>query len=167
VTETRRKEVKEEMIIERGKKGFTLIEMLIVLIIIAVLAVVVLPRIMNARRKAKDDATRQTMAELDTAVENFEADVGCYPVAISDLLVKPTGAYTGKGVVGAVVGDVIVSDATDLWRGPYFKTTGTSIAVPADNAGSWTVKYDLLTTLGKVKIVSTKKGMDGNYYSDW
>ena len=156
------------MIIERGKKGFTLIEMLIVLIIIAVLAVVVLPRIMNARRKAKDDATRQTMAELDTAVENFEADVGCYPVAVSDLLVAPGGAYSGKGVVGAAVGDVVVSDATDLWRGPYFKTTGTTITVIADPAASWTIKYDSLTTLGKVKITgSTKKGMDGNYYTDW
>jgi len=152
--------------VERGKKGFTLIEMLIVLIIIAVLAVVVLPRIMNARRRAKDEATRQTLAQLNTAVEEFEADIGCYPTALGDMFARPSANYVGKGIAGTTVADVTVVDADTLWKGPYFKAAAVP-AVPLGN-GSWTLITDTLTLLGKVRIVGiTTKAVDGSNYTDW
>jgi len=153
--------------VERGKKGFTLIEMLIVLIIIAVLAVVVLPRIMNARRRAKDEATRQTLAQLNTAVEEFEADIGCYPTALADLFTRPAPNYPGKGISGTTVGDVPVPDADTLWKGPYFKATGVPTCPLSGKTTDWTLYTDPITDLGKVKLTTTGKGVDGTNYTDW
>ena len=154
------------MMAETGKKGFTLIEMLIVLIIIAVLAVVILPRIMNARRRAKDEATRQTLVELNKAVEEFEAEIGCYPTALLDLFTRVGETYVGKGIAGTTVEDVTVVDSDNLWKGPYFKASALP-PVPL-GTGSWTLITDTAMLLGKVKITGiTTKAVDGSNYTDW
>jgi len=154
------------VIIQRGRKGFTLIEMLIVLIIIAVLAVVVLPRIMNARRRAKDEATRQTKSQLETAVEEFEADIGCYPTALADLFTRVGATYSGVGVAGTATEAVSVSGADTLWRGPYFK--GSYSATPPIGQGTWSLVTDTVATMGMVKITGvTGHAVDGSYYTAW
>jgi type II secretion system protein G len=149
------------------RKGFTLIEMLVVLLIIAVLALIVLPRILNARRKAMESATYEIIVDLNKAVECFEADVGCYPTTVDVLVSNPGDNYAGKAVQGNSVGDLTISDASTLWRGPYLKDMRVPV-VPVDRAASWTILLDSTTTLGVVKITgTTKKGMDGTYYTDW
>ena len=154
------------MIVERGKRGFTLIEMLIVLIIIAVLAVVILPRIMNARRRAKDEATRQTLSQLNTAVEEFESDIGCYPTALADLFTRVNATYAGVGIAGTAVEAVTVTEANTLWKGPYFK--GAYNPTPPIGQGTWSLITDTANTLGKVSMTGvTGKATDGSYYSSW
>ena len=155
------------MIVERGRKGFTLIEMLIVLIIIAVLAVVVLPRIMNARRRAKDEAARQTLSQLKTAVEEFEADVGCYPVSLDDLFTRVSASYAGVGMAGTSIATVTIADADTLWKGPYFKAAALP-TVAVGQGASWSLITNTLTLLGQVKITGISiKATDGTFYTDW
>lgn len=152
--------------LDAKRKGFTLIEMLVVLLIIAVLAVVVLPRIMNARRRAKDEATRQTLAQLNTAVEEFEADLNCYPTSLDDLFTRVAAGYAGVGIAGTATTVVSVSDADTLWRGPYFMKATALPPVPL-NQGSWTL-VTTFANLGKVSITGvTIKASDGTYYTDW
>ncbi|MGK0201858.1 MAG: prepilin-type N-terminal cleavage/methylation domain-containing protein [Planctomycetota bacterium] len=59
--------------------GFTLIELLIVISIIATLAAVLLPRIMETGEAAKQTETEATMLQLYTACNTFNTKHGIYP----------------------------------------------------------------------------------------
>lgn len=71
----------------KARKGFTLVEVLLVVLIIAVLASIVIPRIAGSAKDAnvaKCDANR---ANLISAVERYAiANKGTYPTAIGDVL---------------------------------------------------------------------------------
>lgn len=67
------------MKINSTKKGFTLIELLIVIAIIGILAVNLLPNILNAPVRARDGARRGALTNLVSALETFNTDKGYYP----------------------------------------------------------------------------------------
>jgi len=84
--------------------GFTLVEMLLVLVILAALAAIVVPRFSGRSEQAKITAAQTQIASFETALDSFEVDNGYYPKGadgLQDLIEKP-------------------SNATD-WRGPYLK----------------------------------------------
>ena len=60
-------------------RGFTLVELLIVISIISLLAVALLPAILDADSAAKDTATQATMVQLKTGCEKFARKHGYYP----------------------------------------------------------------------------------------
>jgi len=70
-----------------ARKGFTLVEVLLVVLIIAVLASIVIPRIASSAKDAnvaKCDANR---ANLISAIERYAIkNKGAYPTAIGDVL---------------------------------------------------------------------------------
>ena len=60
-------------------RAFTLIELLLVLVIIAVLAAVVVPKMVGRTEDAKIKATKGSIAGIKTALETFEVDNGRFP----------------------------------------------------------------------------------------
>ena len=60
-------------------KAFTLIELLLVLVIIAVLAAIVVPKMAGRTEDAKIKATKGSIAGIKTALDTFEVDNGRYP----------------------------------------------------------------------------------------
>jgi len=62
-----------------SKKGFTLIELLIVISIIGILAVALLPNVLNAPIRARDAARKSDIATIVKAVETYNVDNGGYP----------------------------------------------------------------------------------------
>lgn len=78
-------------------KGFTLIELMLVLVILATLAGLVAPKFMGQGREAKIKAAKvQIDANFSTALDTFEVKVGRYPSTAEGLLVlknKPANDF--------------------------------------------------------------------------
>ena len=77
---------------------FTLIEIMIVVVIIAMLAALVGPNILGSLDKSKAKSTKAQLVSLKNAVQQYYMDMSAYPNSLEELLVNP--------------GD-------DKWHGPY------------------------------------------------
>jgi type IV pilus assembly protein PilA len=67
-------------------KGFTLVEIMIVVAIIALLAAIAIPNLLRAKISANDALAKSTLRSLSTASETFAtANTGNYPVDITSL----------------------------------------------------------------------------------
>ena len=81
------------------KNGFTLIELIAVLVILAIIALIVTPLVMNIVKKAKDSANKRSVDAYGKAVElgvaTYLLDNGDYPTDISSLTIE----YSGSEVV--------------------------------------------------------------------
>lgn len=84
------------------KKSFTLIEIMLVLIIIGILASVVVPRLAGRAERARKIAAKADIeANIASALDLYEMDVGKYPESLTGLLENDSGG--------------------DNWKGPYIK----------------------------------------------
>lgn len=68
----------------RLRKGFTLLELLAVVVILGIIALVIVPRISFSSTSAKKNACYQNKATINSAVERYYFDNGAFP-AITDL----------------------------------------------------------------------------------
>jgi general secretion pathway protein G len=116
-------------------KGFTLVELLVVLAILALLAGLVGPRLMNQFGGAKVKTTRLQIEELTKTLDVYKLDVGAYPTTeegLQALMTKPSAAKN--------------------WNGPYMRGQ-----LPQD---PWNKPYQYaLSAGGEVEITSL--GADG------
>lgn len=83
-----------------NQKGFTLIEIMVVVIILGLLAGLVLPRIMGREEEARIKTTRTQIRALENALDGFKLDNGFYPSTdqgLEALIKKPeTGRIPTK-----------------------------------------------------------------------
>lgn len=88
----------------RDSSGFTLIELIVVVVIIGLLAGLVLPQFIRQEEKAKLKATRAQIELFATALDTFRLDVGRYPTT-------EEGLQALRQKPGAI----------ERWDGPYLK----------------------------------------------
>jgi len=142
----------------RRHAGFTLIEMLIVIVVIAILAVIVIPRLMGAGRRAKEASLRANLKQLRDAIERFEGACAAWPPTLADVM-APDGASIsadsdGRGISVDRMG----------YTGPYIVTgSGTLPIDPMTGAADW--NYSSAT--GQVNSSSTLTATDGSPYATW
>lgn len=86
-----------------GQRGFTLVELLLVLVILALIAGLVLPGIIGKAESAKAKAALSQISRISMSVESFYLDTGNTPSSLEALVNRPSGV-TG-------------------WNGPYIKTS--------------------------------------------
>ncbi len=142
--------------VNRKHKGFTLIEMLIVIVVIAILALIVIPRLLGAGRKAKEATLRGDLHQIRNAIQQFEADCGDYPAAIVDLQTRPADGSNG--------GNSIQLDVNG-WQGPYLRTPDGNL--PADPFTTSSTTWSYTATSGDVSSGSTLTAINGDAYSTW
>lgn len=76
-----------------SQSGFTLIEIMVVMVIIAILASLIVPRVINRPDEARRVAARSDIATLDQALKLYRLDNGRYPTTeqgLNALVTKPT-----------------------------------------------------------------------------
>ncbi len=112
----------------KKNKGFTLIEMMIVILVIAVLALIVGLAVRNAGQRAKSARKAEDVRAINDACWIYENDTGATPGAVADLMVAegagPAG-YNGPYLRSA-------NEPTDPFSGGNYALTDGSVSGPAD-----------------------------------
>ncbi len=78
-----------------SRSGFTLIEIMLVVVIIGLLAAFAVPNIGKNLNKARINKAKGDIAGLQTAVEMYNMDVGSYPSSLNDLISGSGGKWDG------------------------------------------------------------------------
>jgi len=112
----------------KNKKGFTIMEIMVVVFIITALAAIAVPNLLNARKNANETNAKSLLKTIATACENYANDHnGDYPAVMTDLT-SPTPPYLNVDYLGDSQG------YTFAWPTQGVVTTYTFTAVPVSGA---------------------------------
>jgi type IV pilus assembly protein PilA len=101
------------------ESGFTLVELLVVMLILGLLAAIAIPSFFNQRDKAKDADAKEAVRTAQTAIETYATDSG--------------GSYVGATAAKLVaiepsLGNAAVQDPTDLGAKTYTVKVNSEVA---------------------------------------
>jgi general secretion pathway protein G len=96
------------------QRAFTLVELLLVLVILATLAAIVLPKFTGTTQRSRITAAQTQVSMFKNALNAFEVDMGSYPKSLEDLIQQPHG------------------NNVQSWHGPYLE----SDSIPVDPWGN-------------------------------
>lgn len=120
-------------------RGFTLIELMVVLAIVAALLAIATPRYFASLERAKEAALRETLFVMRDAIDKYHGDTGRYPHSLDELVNK---RYLRR----------LPSD-------PITESSETWVIVPPPPGSAGHV-YD-------IKSGAPGQGSDGTAYGEW
>lgn len=124
-----------------AQKGFTLIEVMVVVVILGILAAIIVPKIMSRPEQARMVKVKQDILAIQSALDLYKLDNGIYPT-------------TDQGL------EALVSKPTSSPAPRDWKSDGYLRQIPNDPWGS---EYQYTNNDDKLRIYSYgPKGQDGN-----
>jgi general secretion pathway protein G len=99
-----------------NRRGFTLIELMVVILIIAILAALVVPKVIGRTDDAKVGAAKSDISALSTAIDTFRLDCGRYPTTEEGIQVLSVPPSDVQGWKGPYLRKAITNDP---WGNPY------------------------------------------------
>jgi len=96
--------------------GFTIVEVLVTLVILAVVAAITVPSLIDATARAKVSARLGNLSQLQEAVDRCRADTGAFPADLNSLT---SAAAPDRGL--DVAGNTIPI-TPGSWHGPYIES---------------------------------------------
>jgi general secretion pathway protein G len=142
------------------KKGFTLVELLVVVAILAILSVALLPSVLGYSDKARNTRAAKDIRNFNTVVEAFAATDGNYPEASldTDNPRSIASVMQSKGVNWT--GDA--TGKTDPWGNPYYYDIVDDYYCIASSGKNGTLgDNDDICNIGG-KASKKASGLDGN-----
>jgi general secretion pathway protein G len=97
--------------VKRVFSGFTMIELLIVMVILGLLASLVAPKFFNKLSTAERGISSTQMAAFETALDTYRLDLGSYPQKLEDLRTGSSARWDGPYLPKNV--------PLDPWGNPY------------------------------------------------
>lgn len=114
--------------IRNSIRGFTLIELMIVIVIIGILATLLVPRIMDRPEEARRIKAKTDIKTIESALKLYKIDNGSYPTTeqgLEALIKKPeTSPLPRKWKEGGYLD--VASVPKDPWGNPYYYTSPTA-----------------------------------------
>jgi type IV pilus assembly protein PilA len=125
---------------EQREGGFTLIELMVVVLIIAILIAIAIPTFLGARQRAQNRAAQSSLRNALTAAKTIYTDSQDYTSATPAAMeaVEPSLTYVATAVPSADQNTVSVNDTTDsVFAAAAMSASGTCYWLK-DNAASGT-----------------------------
>jgi prepilin-type N-terminal cleavage/methylation domain-containing protein len=136
--------------IRNNSKGFTIVELLIVIVVIGILAALVIVQFTNVQARARDAERKSDIRALQSKVAEYYALNGYYPTALSQISNLPADACKAPGGSGTC--------ASPDYTYKAFKT-GTAVATTSttdcDNTTNNCVSYIIYTPGSGVGAMET------------
>jgi len=132
----------------RSTKGFTLIELIIVVAIIGILATIALPAMRNAPTKAKEAVLKADLFTIRSCIDQYLADRGHYPASLDELV--------EKGYLRFIPVDPITK-SDETWEEIPVEPSEEEELAPTDETGG----------IIDVRSGAAGVGLDGTPYSEW
>lgn len=137
------------------RKGFTLVELVVVVLILGILAAVAAPKIITNSSEAEESSISQTLASIRDALELYNAQKasGGYPQGTSDDIHTKLDDYLRGAsfpkASGAVNSNAVLIDADDV---PTVVTSGGQGWVYSPSSGEIKINSDALMVDGTTKF---------------
>ncbi|MDZ7596078.1 MAG: prepilin-type N-terminal cleavage/methylation domain-containing protein [Thiobacillus sp.] len=125
--------------LKETKHGFTLVELMVVMAIIALLLALAMPRYFNHLENSRETILRQDLAVMRDAVDKYHGDRGRYPDSLEELV---SARYLRTLPVDPI------TESPDTWQ------------VVAPSSGEAGAVYD-------IKSGAPGNARDGSPYADW
>jgi general secretion pathway protein G len=113
----------------KKSRGFTLIELMVVMTVIALLIMIAVPRYFNSVEKAKEATLKQSLSVMRVAIDKFYGDNDRYPSTIKELVTKK--------YIRAVPVDPI-TESTETWvtQAPSIDTSNAVFDIKSGASGT-------------------------------
>jgi prepilin-type N-terminal cleavage/methylation domain-containing protein len=131
---------------KKTSRGFTLIELVIVIAVIAILAALLVPVILNQVDKAKATSERQSIGELAKALRRFKAETALWPYdnstwPVTTDVYPEAFSFTDTAlfvpVTPALPSCNLTTPGTQCWGGPYIAAPTITTAINPALVDAW------------------------------